>query len=55
MIIFCESAELFQNLENVYLLTEKNDQEVKYQKLKQNKITNRVLGQTQKTDGQVLT
>lgn len=34
MIIFCESAELFQNLENVYLLTEKNDQEVKYQKLK---------------------
>lgn len=32
--IFCESAELFQNLENMNLLTGKNEHEMKYQKLK---------------------
>lgn len=39
---FClktSAVELFQNLENVNLLTEKNEHEMKYQKLNQNQIT----------------
>lgn len=34
IVISCESAELFQNLENVNFLTEKKEHKMKYEKRK---------------------
>lgn len=34
IVIFCESAELFQNLENVNSLAEKKEYKMRYEKLK---------------------
>lgn len=39
IVVFCESAELFQNLEHVNSLTERKNRKMKYEKLKQSIIT----------------